>query len=397
MRLEILQCNENPVIWVHAEAFGYGPSALALTILPSLRKLVTSSGAGARLEYIGQEHSLELNTSPPWDKVYDCDASTAQGQEALKDLYHLHRPAITISIVDEPFVELVSKIESTKLIVIDQLLWSWPSVPQPWKSAIKVIAVDYVGVQERIRQENLRNVALVPPLLPHYKASMTAPRKGTLINLGGLRNPFVPVADNIAYANAVLHVIKAALEVRGDPEDLPLQCLVSQDVRAGIQSEFVSSTTPEHARALLSQCRTAFMTSGRTNIYDAADCGGRVVFLPPTNKTQGQQPQLLKDKLGCSVTRIDWHELNLSMGRVDYDSPGEDACFPLIQSHQDALLGDLQAQDRFIDLIFRSFDLPADNARSLQEIFTTFGRDDGTLVARAIADTDLGFKMLEKQ
>lgn len=276
------------IIWVHAKPFGYGPSALALTILPGLRKLTTLSGAPISLEYIGHGHTIELNTPPPWDKVHECDTtSETQGKEALEKLVRLHRPCLIISIVDEPFAELVSQLlDSTKLIVIDQLLWSWPSIPLPWKKAAKVIAVDDVGVKERIQKEQLQNTVVVPPQLPSSlkPPSSTEPRKGTLINLGGLQNPFTPLSENVAYANLILHTFKTAIETRNQADDLPVHFLVSKDVCTALNSDWVSSTTPAHARTLLSQSKTAFLTSGRTNIYDAADCGARVVFLPPTNK-----------------------------------------------------------------------------------------------------------------
>lgn len=384
-------------IWVHAEAFGYGPSALTLTILPRLRKLVAVSGAPVAFEYIGEGHTLELNTCPPWDRVHECSVLSPRGKEALEDLVRLHRPSLIISSVDEAFAEVVSQLESTKLIVIDQLLWSWPSIPLSWRAAAKVIAVNYVGVQECIRKEHLHNAVVVPPLLPSTdEISFTGPQKGTLINLGGLRNPFTPLSENVAYATLILHVIKTAVETRNDPDDFPVQCIVSQEVSAGMNSDLASSTTPANARALLARSKTAFLTSGLTNIYDAADCGGRVVFLPPTNKTQGLQPQLLKDELGCSLKRIDWHDLNVALDGIDYQLSAEDACFSLIKCHQDALLEDKAAQGRFLELVLASFEIASNNAGSLRKFFSTFGRDDGTLVASAIADADLGFKVSEE-
>ncbi|KAL7944843.1 hypothetical protein V8C42DRAFT_323892 [Trichoderma barbatum] len=383
-------------IWVHAEAFGYGPSALTLTILPKLRNLVTLSGAPVALEYIGEGHTLELNTCPPWDKVHKCSVLAPSGREALKDLVCLHRPSLIISSVDEPFAEVVSQLESTRLVVIDQLLWSWPSIPQPWRTAAKVIAVNYLGVQECIRKERLNNAVVVPPLLPSTETiSFAGQRKGTLINFGGLRNPFTPLSQNVAYATLILQAVKAAVETRNDPDDLPVQCIVSQEVNAGMSSDLTSSTTPANARAMLARSKTAFLTSGRTNIYDAADCGGRVVFLPPTNKTQGLQPRLLKDELGCSLVRLDWHDFNVTRDAIDYKLSAEDDCFSQIKSHQDALLEDELAQGRFLELVVASFDTDSNNAESLQKFFSTFGRDDGTLVARAIADANLGFKVSE--
>ncbi|KAL7904553.1 hypothetical protein GGI35DRAFT_462671 [Trichoderma velutinum] len=383
-------------IWVHAEAFGYGPSALALTILPKLRKLATASGGPVVLEYIGEGHTLELNTSPPWDKVHKCSVLSPEGKEALINLVRLHRPSLIISSVDEPFAEVISKLESTRLVVIDQLLWSWPSIPKPWRTAAKIVAVNYIGVHECILKEHLDNAVVVPPLLPPTETiSFTGPRKGTLINLGGLRNPFTPLSQNVAYATLILHVVKSAVETRNDPDDLPVQCIVSQEVNAGINSRLASSTTPTNARNLLARSKTAFLTSGRTNIYDAADCGGRVIFLPPTNKTQGLQPRLLKEKLGCSLTCIDWHDLNDTQHPIDYKLSAEDACFSEIRCHLDALLEDKAAQERFLELVLASLETAQNNVDSLQKFFSTFGRDDGTLVASAIADADLGFKVLE--
>ncbi|KAK2589913.1 hypothetical protein QQS21_012404 [Conoideocrella luteorostrata] len=381
-------------IWVHSEAFGYGPSAIAFTILPKLRYLRASSGAGLSLEYIGHGHTLELNTSPPWDNVHVCNISDTNGKKLLRHLIDVHRPSIIISVVDEPFAAYVSTLKSVKLIVMDPILWYWPSIPDAWRAATKLIALDYVGVRKRVHEDHLQNAVVVPPLVPTRSGSaFIGPKKGTLVNLGGLQNPFVSFADNVAYARLVVSAIKTAIATRSRPEDHPLQCLVTQELSTNLDMECVTSTTPDHVRTLLAQCETAFLTSGLANMCDAADCGGRVIFLPPTNQTQGMQPKLLEEELGCSIARIDWHEANVTMAKVDYVSAGEEDCFSLIQRQQNALINDNQAQQRFLQLIITSFEVPNHSSKMLGKLFPAFGRDDGTLVASAIAGADAGFTL----
>ncbi|CAH0048175.1 unnamed protein product [Clonostachys solani] len=375
-------------IWVHAEAFGFGPSSLLLTLAPMLRKLASSIGPHTTTEYVGHGHTLDLNTSPPWDNVHDCDTSTNQGKQALGDLFQLQQPLLIVAVSDPAFVELMSGLGARRLIVIDPLMWFWPSVPLAWANASLVIAVDYIGVRSRVDEAKMRNAVVVPPLVPSIGRSISkGPRKGTLVNLGGLQNPFISVDENIAFARLILSVVQQAIKARNHPDDLPLHFLTSQGVCAGMESDVATSTSPDKARVLLSECKTAFLTSGLSNIYDAADCGGRVVFLPATNQSQGEQPELMERDIGCSFTRIDWHELNITKPKVEYSHTSDAECFPVIQSHQKALVEDHITQKRFVERVLECYGAEEDNAKNLQALFSSFGRDDGTLVMKAIVDT----------
>lgn len=375
-------------IWVHAEPFGFGPSSMLLTLAPLLRKLASSIGPQTTTEYIGQGHTLDINTSPPWDNVHDCDISTDQGKRALGDLFHLQQPLLIVTISDAAFVELLSQLGARRLIVIDPLMWFWPSVPQAWANASRLIAVDYIGVRARVSKAKMQNAVVVPPLVPSIGRSISkGPRKGTLVNLGGLQNPFISVDENVAFASLVLSVVDRAIKARNRPDDLPLHFLTSRGVCAGMESDVATSTSPEKARALLSRCKTAFLTSGLSNIYDAADCGGRVVFLPAISQSQGEQPELMERDINCTFTRIDWHELNITKPKVEYSNTSDAECFPLIQSHQKALVEDRIAQERFVERVLECYEAEEDNAKGLQILFSSFGRDDGTLVMKAIVDT----------
>ncbi|CAG9985166.1 unnamed protein product [Clonostachys byssicola] len=374
-------------IWVHAEAYGFGPSSLLLTLAPMLRKLASSIGPHTTTEYVGQGHTLDLNTAPPWDNVHNCDISTTQGKQALGDLFHLQQPVLIVVACDAAFVELLSRFGARRLVVIDPLMWYWPSVPLAWANASLVIAVDYIGVRARVDEAKLHNAVVVPPLVPSIGRSISkGPRKGTLVNLGGLRNPHASADENIAFASLVLSVVEQAIQSRNCPDDLPLHFLTSQEVCAGMQSDVATSTSPEKARVLLSQCKTAFLTSGLSNIYDAADCGGRVVFLPATSKSQGEQPELMERDLGCTFTRIDWHELNITKPKMEYSQTSYTECSPLIQSHQKALMEDRVAQERYVKRVLECYEAEEDNAKELQILFSCFGRDDGTLIMKAIVD-----------
>ncbi|VUC20621.1 unnamed protein product [Clonostachys rosea] len=374
-------------IWVHAEPFGFGPSSMLLTLAPLLRKLASSIGPHTTIEYIGQGHTLDLNTSPPWDNVHDCDVSTNQGKQALGDLLYFQQPHLVVTVCDAAFVEVLSQLGAKRVIVVDPLMWFWPSVPPAWGKANRLIAVDYVGVRARVQEAKMHNAVVVPPLVPSIDRSISRePRRGTLVNLGGLQNPFISVDENIAFASLVLSVVEQAIKARNRPDDLPLHFLTSQGVCAGMESNVATSTSPEEARALLSQCKTAFLTSGLSNIYDAADCGGRVVFLPATNQSQGEQPELMERDIGCNFTRIDWHELNITKPKVEYSNTSDAECFPLIQSHQETLVEDPRAQKRFVERVLECYEAEEDNAKELKILFSYFGRDDGTLVMKAIVD-----------
>jgi hypothetical protein len=352
-----------------------------------LRNLASSIGPQTTTEYVGQGHTLDLNTSPPWDNVHDCDISTTQGKQTLGDLYHLQQPLLIVIICDAAFVELLSGFGTRRLIVIDPLMWFWPAVPLAWANASLLIAVDYIGVRARVDEAKMHNAVVVPPLVPSIgRSTSKGPRKGTLVNLGGLQTPYISVDESIAFASLILSVVEQAIKARNCPDDLPLHFLTSQGVCAGMQSDVATSTTPDKARVLLSQCKTAFLTSGLSNIYDAADCGARVVFLPATSKSQGEQPELMERDLACTFTRIDWHELNITKAKMEYSQTSNAECSSLIQSHQKALVEDRKAQERFVERVLECYEAEEDNAKELQILFSSFGRDDGTLILKAIVD-----------
>jgi len=112
----------------------------------------------------------------------------------------------------------------------------------------------------------------VPPIV----SSVSPVRRSgiALINLGGLQNPFWPWKIPVAYAEAVISASRAVV-----PIDFPLEIATSESIAERLAVSDVGCRMTQEMPVLMS--RSALMTAGLGNLYEAANYKLPTVWLPP--------------------------------------------------------------------------------------------------------------------
>ncbi|MFJ2606665.1 hypothetical protein ACIO13_17060 [Streptomyces sp. NPDC087425] len=300
-----------PRILVTAQPFGFGPAAAAAILADELACL------GARLGYLGAEHTLDLQHMPPYAAVHDV-TGLAEGERLALLRQLACEYDLLLTAMDFPMAALGCRA-GLRVAVYDALTWYWPCIPAVVREpSVLYIAQDFFGVRERVAAERelARRAVVVPPFIapgPRWRAG----GRDVLVNLGGLQNPFWQPRDTAAYARLVVAAVRAGTSAerrvvvatgRRTARDLA-------DVGGGVGGGIVVGT---YGRAevlrMMSESACAFMTPGLGNVYDAAATGVPTVWLPPANNTQALQVELLSAH-GCCDERVDWADLGR---RVDH-------------------------------------------------------------------------------
>src|SRR4051812_3790761 len=104
---------------LNAEPFGFGPAAAIATIAPLLH------AHGMALDYIGEQHTLDLQKGLPYQNIYDITGlNTLQKSELLESLASQYDYFLTA--MDLVMAGLTEQI-GLKTIIYDALTWYWPS------------------------------------------------------------------------------------------------------------------------------------------------------------------------------------------------------------------------------------------------------------------------------
>ena len=278
---------------LNAEPFGFGPTAAVAAIFPHIK------GEIEEISYIGSGHTLDLQRSLPYKKLYDQNQLDEAG---LQEVLQQHDVLLTAS--DFGLAQAARKA-GLKLGIYDPLAWYWKEFPAIAREADLYIAQDFYGVAERVRAEfnNQANWRIVPPIV-NTVAAEAHRQHGILLNLGGLQNPHWPLGEAVDYARTMIAAVRRVL-----PANETLTIATSQAIAAQLSDPQVKTCSVEEMRHLRHTCRIALMTPGLGNIFDAAAEQVATIWLPPANDSQGQQADILL-KHQPDTSRIDWKDIN---------------------------------------------------------------------------------------
>jgi hypothetical protein len=380
------------VVLCNAEPFGFGPAASLACVLPHLHELLDGSPR-VSLQYVGSGHTLALNkprgpTRPHgFDKVHDIDVYKEGGPEGLARLCKTLRPTLFVTVSDATAASAALGA-GVPVVVIDLLLWFWPQIPAPWQGAQRVLAADFEGVRARVQGEALRNVTVVPPIAPPL-SPVDAPRAGVLLNLGGLRNPYIPASEHVSYAKAIHRAMDRALALCGIAKQRPqpLHVVASPEIVQALGPQQARTVDPVMCQGLMRATQLKCITPGLNNLFDASAAGGWVLTLPPANDSQGRQMRLLA-RQGLLDDAVDWHEL-VDVGPIDYEKP-QPQVLQDIQTAQQKLLDDKRAQGRLtwrmVAAVLRSAG-PAAAAPALRGLVDRYGSGGARVMAEAVVGT----------
>ncbi len=288
----------NLKLLLNAEPFGFGPTAAIAAFFPYLREKFQYMG------YLGKDHTLDLQKDLPYETVHDVSKTPTEEIHRIMRQYDFFVTALDFEMAS--FAQSVG----LKVIIYDPLTWYWKFFPKIVKESDLYLAQDFFGVRERIQKSKdlfPNNIQIVPPIVSQKRPRIS--KKFTLINLGGLQNPFWSIDEVLQYAQTFVKAIKSCI-----PKDEDLVIATSSAIAAKLHDSRMRSYNRTEMHNILENTKYAFMTSGLGNIYDAAKFDIPTVWLPPANDSQGQQIDLLK-KHEMVDTRIDWSDLGKT---IDY-------------------------------------------------------------------------------
>lgn len=300
---------------MNAEAFGFGPSAATAQSMLELRPFME------RMGYLGEGHTLALQESLPYDDIVSLEdqASDAEIRRHLRRLSPRYTHFFTSS--DFRYAQIAQE-EGYKVGVYDPLTWFWRSFPETFSHVDLYVAQDFVGVRDRIEGDRSlfpeKTDVVAPIVHPLNRRPFDRRERAVLVNLGGLSNPFVPNELMSNFANLLAESCALAVANQTGKIIVATNPMFAKEMPKRLNAATLS---PGHIQNQLEQVGLAFMTSGLGNLFEASSAGVPVVWLPPTNDSQGQQIQLLKrrDMVDWS---LDWNDFT-DGPEIDYFRPQE--------------------------------------------------------------------------
>jgi hypothetical protein len=355
------------VILATAEPFGFGPSSSLVQFL------VRAPQVAPRVRYLGTAHTLDLMRGVPGleDRSEDCDLGTPEGRarfrEALEDAEAL------ISSCDAPAAALAVEA-GVPVALYDPLAWYWPELSPVAPRVDLYLAQEFFGVRERLARADVPGRMVVPPLTPGVAPETT--RTGSLVSLGGLRNPAFDAETCAVYAAHVLGAAWKVLDRWG-----PTTWLTSKEVAARVPGLEVGTYTPAQVHERMAVAGVALMTPGLGQIYEASALLLPTVWLPPANDSQGRQLRALQAR-GLAAGAVDWHEV-VGGDPVDYDAP-QPAVLAEIAGRMAELAASVEAQDRLAELLGAAVERTKTHRDPLPGLTERFGAGGATVVGRAL-------------
>ncbi|PNP37695.1 hypothetical protein TGAMA5MH_10368 [Trichoderma gamsii] len=379
----------------NAQPFGGGPGATLTAVMPFLRSRLKSLGPIA-LHYVGSSLTMDFQklTEAKWDGIHNVDlyADPEMGKKKLISLLQHLKPRLVVTAMDD-LVAAAAQMAGVPVVIIDLLLWFWPSISPHWRQAELVIAAEFYGVQERIASENLTNVVTVSPLGPPARTTRD-PSAGVLLNFGGMINPLMPKEEYIAYSRLIYNAARRAINLRNaalpESQHAKLTVLVaSLDLAQGIDPEDPDAARmvlPDEALKLMASSELTFCTAGLGNLYAAGAVANEVLLLPPLHEGHAIQTHLIQ-KAGVPVDAIEWHELT-GRAPIDYyrDTP---EVMGNVSKVQRQVIGNPEAQAALVDRMLAAMLRSASTGASAQDpplrtLIKEFGQDDGDAMAAQI-------------
>ncbi|RFU79546.1 hypothetical protein TARUN_2655 [Trichoderma arundinaceum] len=383
----------------NAQPFGGGPAATLTAVMPHLRKRLKSLGS-ATLHYVGSSLTMDFQklTEAEWDGLHNVDlyANPEAGKKELISLLRRLKPQLVVTAMDE-FVAAAAQEAGIPVIIIDLLLWFWPSISPHWRQAELVIAAEFYGVKERIMSEKLDNVVTVPPLGPPARP-IAGPSKDVLLNFGGMVNPLMPKEEYVGYARLIYGAARRAINLRNAalPQSQHARLIVlvaSLDVARGIDPEDLEAARMvllDEALELMASAELVCCTAGLGNLYAAGAVANAVLLLPPLHEGHAIQTFLIK-KAGVPVDAVEWHELTSGAPINYYNEPLE--VMADVSKAQNEVIGSAQAQDALVDRLLAAMLQSANSTIGssaqdppLRALINEFGQDDGDAMAAQIVD-----------
>lgn len=350
-------------VLLNAESFGFGPSAAIAEMFPYFRDRVVC------LSYIGTGHTLDLQMKLAYDQIFDYSADSLKSQKE-KFWAAARNYDIFITACDFKAARWAKEM-NLQVMIYDPLTWYWDKVPDIVTQSDFYVAQNFFGVAERLKLEagSFPEYVIIPAIVSDlHETTEVKDQDLLLVNIGGLSNPYFAQVDLQEFAGNLLTAIRNLLE----GEYGEVVCVTSASIRQAVQHICPAITLqPQEVQRKLSASKLAIMTSGLGNIYEASAMQKQVIWLPPSNDSQGQQIKLLQQH-GMVDYMIDWSDI-FEDAPIDYfDS--QEKVMRQIAICMKRLSQEPEAQAKFQTLLGKAFQASKINKTSaLVQLAATFG------------------------
>lgn len=366
-------------VLLNAESFGFGPSAAIAEIFPFL------SGRVSALSYIGRGHSLDLQRNLAYTDIFDY-ASNRSFEERKKNFSSIAKGFdIFFTACDFELAEWAKEL-GLKVVIYDPLAWYWPKIPPIVSESDLYIVQNFFGVTERLEKaaDRLPPYAIMPALISRIQEPVSKINKDLLlVNLGGLQNPYIEISDLANFSKIALTAIQEIFESKFSK----IIFTTSQSIISGLGDTFSTLKTlqPQEVQRTLKDSDLAIMTSGLGNLFEASAMRKNVIWLPPTNDSQGQQIKLMEQH-GMLDAAIDWTDIFEEEDPIDYFSSQEEVMKRIVFFMR-KLANESSAQEKFKLVLGDRFSLIHNKKQnSLGNLADFFGINGGRQTAEYFLD-----------
>ena len=344
-----------------AEPFGFGPSASLSYVFPYIREKVSI------LDYLGWDHSCDLHRDLSYNMIYEFNTLNSEHHTQILEV--LSHYDLVVIACDFTLAELAKKI-CKKVVFYDMLSWHWKKIPDVCHKVDLYLSQNFFGVQEKLKEfdTQLRNIRILSPLLNEKIEEISF--NGTLINLGGVANPFVEKDIYRNFFSALLTTLLEIIHFHTNNADVVV--LTSEFLHKINSNCSINTVQPNKSNSYLKAAKKAFLNPGLGNIYEAAKFSHCPIWLLPTNNSQGQQLKIIREN-NLTNMYVDWEDI---IEPIDYFHKQEFVMSKLAEFMQHFTM-DKDVQKKFKNRIHEVI-ISKNNFNNLPQIISKYG-DNGVL------------------
>jgi hypothetical protein len=296
-------------ILIEAEAFCFGPSAIAASIVSDL------TSRGFSVDYVINESEVLVS-----DRLLVNQFVSFQSADAKL----LNKYDYVVVVMDWEFAKKCVEA-GCKVVFVDALAWFWKNIDPVVNMFESYLAINFIGVQEVVSKiQNPNSFVIGQCIKPISKVPKS---DAGVFSIGGVTNPLLANDSASRYAKIMVDCItgmKIRVLVCGNRS-------LDRRLRTESKDQFDSS---------LRSAKFFVGTSGLGHITECISYSIPSLFLPPVNDSQHQQLQLLSHR-SSSWSQISWEDLGYD---IDWSLSQENITVQ-IKNCIDSLMTNTQALD----------------------------------------------------
>ncbi|MBI4185661.1 hypothetical protein HY524_01255 [Candidatus Berkelbacteria bacterium] len=352
-----------PTIVVVANPFGYGPAGKAIAVAEEFHRR-----GNTHVLIVGSSFIKEIIPSVLEFREID----ERNEKEIVNFLTTVENPVIFSS--QNRFAIRAAKQINIPNAFLDGLSWFWHKIPHDHLLADEIFWMNYPDMLEKAQIVS-RAITLVPAVV-----SVPQPlnnRKGTLIHLGGCRNPLVELFPK-QYLDLLLRALKEStidVTITGGAD------VIDFIRRSGFRGRAESLQHTDFVNAL-NKSKHFLTTAGQTATLEAFALGVPTSFLPPMNLSQLALTDLLSPS-GAASQQLQWSNYDSDYGSIR--TLTEKEALPAFASYAEALATDPEKLTHYTNDLSRILQTLPDRERQ-QSFIRQMGVDGQRIIVDHLID-----------